>query len=303
MGLSLLFGSVPGPWLTLAFPAAAVFALYDRRPLPRIAAALVLVALGALMLPSAAGALLFGVALAAVGTAGLAVGRLGIPATLGGLALPVLGGAAAAIGLAAALLPEAWAAWEAALEQAVTRGAGQALDRYRAFGMDPATIEALEGIAAGAGAWVGRIWPALVAGTLWLGIWLAHRLLARWGRVAPAVEERLERQPFARFRLPDPAVWLLLGGLGALWLPGAVFERAGINVVILLGLLYALTGLAIMGWWLEQRGLGPWARVLLPAVFVLFVPPAALVGWTLIGLADVWLGLRERSEADAAPES
>ncbi|HJU86601.1 MAG TPA: hypothetical protein VJ788_04445, partial [Gemmatimonadota bacterium] len=60
-------------------------------------------------------------------------------------------------------------------------------------------------------------------------------------------------------------------------------------------LVYAITGFALTWWWLGRRGMGTIARLALVGVAMLFLAPFA-AAWLTIGLADVWLGFREREQ-------
>jgi Mg2+/citrate symporter len=57
-----------------------------------------------------------------------------------------------------------------------------------------------------------------------------------------------------------------------------------------------MTGLALTWWWLGRRGLGTVARVALIGPVAVFLIPFAAATWLAIGLADVWLGFREREQ-------
>lgn len=294
VGLMLLFASLPGPWLTVVFPAAVAFALHDRRTIARIAATVVAGVIAVLMaVTEIGGVLLTAAALAMAGTAWAALRgprRLG----LGEAALPALLGAAVGLAIGAVLAPTAVGSWEAALERGLAVGGEQAIERYRLLGMDEATLRTLEGVTAEAAGWLVRLWPALVALTLWLGAWLAYRLLGRWGRVTAPLGRRLRRRPFVRFRLSEPVVWALIAGLAAMWVPLEMVRRVAANVLVIAAILCALQGLAVGAWWLNRRGMGVGARFLLVVVMLVFLPPVVLVGAVLLGLAEHWLALRER---------
>lgn len=283
------------------FPAAVAFALHDRRAIARIAATVVAGVIAALMAATdIGGVLLAAAALAAASTAWAALRkpqRLGLSEA----ALPALGGAAVGLALGAALAPAAVGSWEAALDRSLGAGGEQAIERYRLLGMDEATLQTLEGVTTAAAAWLVRLWPALVGLTLWLGAWLAYRLLGRWGHVAPPLGRRLRRRPFERFRLGEAAVWVLIAGLGALWVPLEIVRRVAMNVLVIAGVLWALQGLAVAAWWLSRRRMGSGARLLLVAFLLVFLPPVLLAGAVLLGLAEHWLVLRDRAPEGAAP--
>jgi Mg2+/citrate symporter len=57
-----------------------------------------------------------------------------------------------------------------------------------------------------------------------------------------------------------------------------------------------MAGLAVTWWWLGRRGMGTGARAALVGVATVFLTPFAAAAWVTIGLADVWLGFREREQ-------
>jgi len=212
------------------------------------------------------------------------------------LVVPAL--ATAGSGLAAALVfgVEAVARWEAAFEAEVVEGGRRAVEQYRAFGMSADSLAGLETLSANVAVGLVAVWPALSALALWLGVWIAHRLLGRWGRVGSDFGRRLTPQPFERFRPPEALVWPLIAGLGGLWTDVDWVQRAAANVALALGVVYAIAGLAILWWWLGRRGMGTAWRIALVVISALFLTPFAAAAWLTLGLADVWVGFREREQ-------
>lgn len=295
IGLTLLFASLPGPWLTIALPVGVAFVLHDRRPGARVAAGLVALAAAAMAAAGPGGIAL----LVAAGIAiGLATARLwrGIRPDLGALVWPTIAGGGLAAGAAIGLDPDRIEAWETALGEAVGTGAGQAVDRYRDIGLDPGAIEGLESMATAAATWVVRLWPALVAVGVWLGVWFAYRMLARWGRPPRRVARHLRRRPFARTRPPDAFVWVPVLALAALWLPLDGARRAAENALLAGAVVYGLTGLAIGVWWADRANVGTGVRLVALVLLTLFLPPVLVVGCVALGVADVWIEIRERHE-------
>ena len=278
-------------------PAGLLFALFDRRLGARVVGVVVVALVAALMVPSAIGTALLaaGVAVTVVCAAVVARGerRLGMDV----LVAPALGTAAVALVVVLTAARGAVSAWESALAASVTEGGRRAIEQYRAFGMSAESLAALEAIARDVAAALVAVWPALAALALWLGVWLAHRLLGRWGRVAPALGRRLAPRPFERFRPGEAAVWPLIAGLAGLWADAPWLHRAAANATLAFGVVYAMTGLAVTWWWLGRRDMGSLGRAVLIGVMVLFLTPFAVAAaWLMIGLADVWLGFREREE-------
>lgn len=298
VALLLLFASVPGPWLTLGLPAGLVFALFDRRLGARVGGVIVVALVAALMSGTGIGIALLGVGAAVTIVSATAVARGDRQLGLDVLVVPAL--ATAGIGLAAALVfgVEAVARWEAAFEAELVEEWRRAVEQYRAFGMNAEALEAMDALWANAAAGLVAVWPALSALALWLGVWIAHRLLGRWGRVGSDFERRLTPLPFERFRPPEALVWPLIAGLVGLWTDVDWVSRAAANVALALAVVYAIAGLAIVWWWLGRRGMGTAWRIALVVIPALFPPLNLFVAaaWVTLGLADVWAGFREREQ-------
>lgn len=285
--------------MTLGLPAGLVFAFFDRRLAARTAGAAVVALVAALMAGSAIGIALLGVGAAVTIACAASVARGDRQLGLDTLLAPAL--ATAGLGLAAALVfgVDAVARWEAAFEAAVVEDGSRAVEQYRAFGMSAESLEALEALEAlwaEVAAGLVVVWPALATLALWLGAWVGLRALGRWGRVGSDLGRRLTPRPFERFRPPEALVWPLIAGLAGLWTDLGWVQRAAANVALALGVVYAIAGLAILWWWLGRRGMGTAWRIALVVISVLFLTPFAAAAWVTIGLADVWVGFRQREQ-------
>ena len=281
--------------LTLGLPAGLVFALFDRRPAVRAAGAVVAALVAALMVGSAIGIAFLAVAGATTVVGATVVARGDRQLGMDLLVAPAL--AAAGIGFATALSLGGGAVgrWEAELGAAIAQSGERAIAPYRALGVGEETLASMEAVYTGMAQGVVAIWPALASLAIWLGVWLALRLLGRWGRVGSDMGRRLTPRPFERFRPPEILVWPLIAGLAGLWSGADWVQRAAANAALALGLVYAMAGLALTWWWLGRRGMGTIARLALVAPALILAPLVAVV-WLTIGLADVWLGFREREE-------
>ncbi|HEU4464187.1 MAG TPA: DUF2232 domain-containing protein, partial [Gemmatimonadota bacterium] len=270
VALSLLFASLPGPWLTLGLPAGLVFALFDRRLAARTAGVVVVALVSALMVGTGVGIALLAVAGAATVVCASVVARGEGQLGMDGIVAPAL--TIAGIGFAAALAfgGEWMGRWEAALGAGISEGGQRAIAQYRSLGMSEESLAGLEALMADFARGLLAIWPALAALAIWLGVWLALRLLGRWGRVGSDLGRRLTPRPFERFRPPEALVWPLIAGLAALWSNADWVQRAAANTALALGLVYAMTGLAVSWWWLGRRGLGAVARFALLGLAAMF---------------------------------
>jgi hypothetical protein len=135
---------------------------------------------------------------------------------------------------------------------------------------------------------VSQLYPALLALAGIAGLRLAwswyHRLAVHPLGVPPA--------PFRTFGFSDQLVWGWVVALALALAPvPEPWRLAGANLLLVLGVLYAARGLAVV---LSQAGgvAGPVAAVL--GVIAVFLLPFVVGGLTLLGLADTWLDFRRR---------
>lgn len=297
VGLLLIFGSLTGPWLTILFPVSLLFVIHDQRSAARLVGALLMAGVAALTVAVPAGTVLLLSSAAAIVAVELSLGRREGPFQPGELAGPVLVVVGVAVLAAALVWPAALIGWEETLSEGVTRGAERAIDQYRSLGMDPATLEGLEAVAEGAVTWIVRLWPALVGVSLWLGAWLAYRILGRWGRPSGRLAGRFPGSPFRDLRVPEGAAWILIATLVSLWIPHDGVSRVAGNALMALAVVYSLAGLGVVAWGMAKMGWGPGWRAISLILLFAFLAPVLFAACFGLGLADHWLRIRERVEA------
>lgn len=106
-------------------------------------------------------------------------------------------------------------------------------------------------------------------------------------------------QPWPEYRywsLPDKLIWgLIISGIFAL-LPGDLTQLIGINILILLGLLYCFQGLAILVFLLNKWNI---PRILRSIIYIMMVLQSfgtiILLG---VGIANVWYDMRRHSPSN-----
>ncbi len=135
---------------------------------------------------------------------------------------------------------------------------------------------------------VSQLFPGLLALAGIAGLrlaWSWYHRLAVHPLGAPAA-------PFRRFGFSDQLVWGWVVALALAVLPvPEPWRLAGANLLLVLGVLYAVRGLAVVV--AQARGVAaPVATVL--GFIALFLLPFVVGGLTLLGLADTWLDFRRR---------
>jgi hypothetical protein len=126
-----------------------------------------------------------------------------------------------------------------------------------------------------------------------MGRGVADRL-ARWFRWPG-----LSRGRLASWRLPDPAVWLLLLGLALIVARLPSWGPSAWTLLVNVGLAYCVQGVAVVQSLLLARGVPP-SIITLTFVFVIAMAwPAFLLATICVGLSDVWLDYRR---LEAVPE-
>jgi hypothetical protein len=145
-----------------------------------------------------------------------------------------------------------------------------------------------------------KIYPAMLALASLCGLAVAWWL---WRRVT--LREAQPLRALRDFRFRDELVWLFVLAVALLVLPwGVETRRAGANLAIFMGALYALRGLGVMlvlyntkiSAILRARSrlpLGPLVGVLVFLFSLLFLPMVAATT-LVVGLGDTWLDWRAR---------
>jgi hypothetical protein len=146
-----------------------------------------------------------------------------------------------------------------------------------------------------------RTWPTGVFVALWIGSGAALAFATGWARGAPELTRAIRvRERCALFRLPDLWIWPFLAGVvGFVALPHLAPEAqaprdAALNLALVAAGLYAWQGLAVTLYFLERRGVGLLARVLLLGAGLALLTLPFLVLVLAVGLADAKLDLRSR---------
>jgi hypothetical protein len=121
-----------------------------------------------------------------------------------------------------------------------------------------------------------------------------------WGRLAMRPDGSLA--PLRDFRFSDGLVWVLILGLVLVLLPRTpeLATRAGTNLLVFIGALYALRGVGVL---LFLSGVPGPLGLLLTALAVVLVAPLVMVTTFFVGLFDTWLDIRRHRPASTGSDA
>ncbi len=131
-----------------------------------------------------------------------------------------------------------------------------------------------------------RLLPGLMVANMglvaWLNVVLARQLhfLLGWGEPKP---------PLYQWVAPEWLIFALLGSGFLLLVPVSEVRSVGLNVLLVLALLYFAQGLAVVATWFQRLGLPKALRII--GYPLMFLNPVFFVIITL-GLMDLWLDFR-----------
>jgi uncharacterized protein YybS (DUF2232 family) len=129
------------------------------------------------------------------------------------------------------------------------------------------------------------------------GAALASALLVTWLNVLVARRFCLLHrvplptwQPWSLWKAPEPLVWLVIAGGGLLLLPVKAAGTLGLNLLLVLGTVYLLQGLAIAVFYFDRWRVPRLLRSIMYALILLQQFATLLL--MLLGLFDVWCNFR-----------
>ena len=95
------------------------------------------------------------------------------------------------------------------------------------------------------------------------------------------------------WKAPEACVWILIASGVCFFLPWASVQSVGLNVLLLIGLIYLIQGFCLMVFYLNKASVPPLFRSI--AYLVLVIQPLLLLGLAAFGLFDLWFDFRRLS--------
>ncbi len=136
---------------------------------------------------------------------------------------------------------------------------------------------------------VPRVFPGILLMTVICTVW-ANLITGDW-LLKRKAQNLSTWNNFRNWRLPEPLVWgVIVSGL-LLFLTENTLSSVSLNVLMVLGLVYFFQGLAVMTFLM-----GKWTIPLPMKIFLyvlLVVQAYGMLILAILGLADVWLNIRE----------
>ncbi len=134
-----------------------------------------------------------------------------------------------------------------------------------------------------------RIIPGITVSCI-LGIAWVNMLFARRYCRAAGLHEWVS-QDWTRWKAPEPLVWVVIATGAALIVPVPGLKLVGMNLIIVLGSIYFLHGLAITSFYLNKWKLPLFMRALIYGFLAL--QQFASMAIAVAGLFDMWLDFRK----------
>lgn len=212
----------------------------------------------------------------AVGLAGLAAVAMALAVALGGA---LLGGHD---------LDQAWGSYW-------SREVDATLGMYGTSGLDADRVAEVRQMLLTTGGWLFHLALGVLAAGALLMAW-ANLLLLR--AIAARRDPQAPRQALEYWKAPEPLVWVLILAGGLIWASEGFLFWVGVNVVLVLGVIYFFQGMAVMAYWLEKKNA---PKLLRYGLYLLIAVEAFLaVGVAMAGLFDLWFNFRRLGGKPAA---
>jgi len=143
----------------------------------------------------------------------------------------------------------------------------------------------------------------LASGTIVLMAIVAFHLAATLLRSSStkSADQFPEEVRFADFRFNDHLLWVLIGGLILCAPPFPLWvRRVGVNAAFVMGAIILVRGIAVWVVYLGKRISSPLQKAVLVMVFVILFPPVAAGLALVLGLADIWIDVRQLGQKKGA---
>lgn len=164
---------------------------------------------------------------------------------------------------------------------------------YEKAGVKGDELKAMQESMQQAGALIVTIYPALV--TVTLGLVACLNLIVLSG-IADRVRLPIYLGDFRKYRNPEPLVWVLIAaGFGMLVQQHLVY-LAALNLLIVIGTLYAVQGLAVISHYFRKFAVPKFLRII--ACLLLIFQPFMVLAIAALGVFDLWGDFRSPNKRE-----
>ena len=175
----------------------------------------------------------------------------------------------------------------AKINQGVQTSINQTALLYEKAGVKGDELKALQDSMHQAGQLVVTIYPALV--TVAYGLIACMNLMLLSG-IVTRMRLPVYVGDFTKYKNPEPLIWLLIAtGFGTL-VPENLVHIASLNVLLVMGALYATQGFAIISFFFRKLQVPIFIRVL--ASLLLIFQPMMVLAVAALGVFDLWADFR-----------
>lgn len=208
-------------------------------------------------------------------------------ATLLGRSLIAVAASAATAGLLFVLNGAGWYALDTTVAGQLRSGASEIVLFWSSKLQDRPWLDDLSSAVYRFADFQAKAFPALLGVATLCGLAVAWWL---WRRLA--LQDLRPLRALREFRFTDELIWLVVAGAVLVALPlQAGVTRAGTNLLLFMGALYAVRGLAVM---LALFGSPSLLGGLFGVLLFMMLYPIIMATTLMVGLTDTWLDLRSR---------
>lgn len=176
----------------------------------------------------------------------------------------------------------------------------QSMEALQSVEKKAADLKAMEEFAGQVSGVMARSYPAFITmGTLITAVINYYLVRFLWGRInGPGL---FHPGRFSQWTVPDPMVWAFIGSGGLCFFSEGILGTLGLNLFLLVLVVYFFQGLSILMHFLESRNVPVFFWVL---IFLVIVIQPLLIGAAIgLGIFDSWLDFRKiRNKPDEKPE-
>ncbi len=143
---------------------------------------------------------------------------------------------------------------------------------------------------------IGKVLPSVILSSIICAVWI-NILIGQW-LLKKRDATLLPWQNLKEWRLPEALVWAVILAGAALVLPGKPMNILGLNIGLVLGMVYFTQGIAVLSFFLNKWTVPAVVKVIIYTMLILQIYGLALLA--AIGLADVWINFRKKKQEETA---